>query len=395
MNADSPHIGLNLIYLRPGETGGLEVHARELIPALVAAAPGLRFTAFINREAASADEGPWLELMAAVTVPVNASNRVQWLLGEQVLLPCLAARARVDLMHSLGVTAPVWGRFRRVATVHDLTYLHHPETHEGIRARVLRMLMPLAVRRSDRLTPPSEATRRDLIEILGTPAERIDVVPSGLGRLRREEPMPESEVRSHFELGDRRVVLSVSAKRPHKNLAALIGALALIPADRRPLLVLPGYPTWYEGELRACARDLGVGEDVRLLGWLPARELDGLWGLAEVFVFPSLSEGFGLPVVEAMARGVPVACSTAGSLPEVAGEAALLFDPRNEAAIAAAMERLLSDKGEAQRLVTAGKARAAEFTWERTAALTLQSYARALGLEGVPSSWTEASGRGA
>jgi glycosyltransferase involved in cell wall biosynthesis len=388
LNAGSPHIGLNLIYLRPGETGGMEVYARELIPALVAAAPGLRFTAFINRETARAGEGPWLELIRTVTVPVNASDRVQWMLGEQVLLPRLAARASVDLMHSLGVTAPVWGRFYRVATVHDLTYLHHPETHEGIRARVLRLLVPLAVRRSDRLIPPSEFTRRDLIEILRTPAERIDVVPHSPRTLRREEPMPESEVRSRFELGDRRVVLSVSAKRPHKNLAALIGALALIPADRRPVLVLPGYPTWYEGELRARASELGVAEDVRLLGWLPDRELEGLWRLAQLFVFPSLSEGFGLPPLEAMARGVPVVCSNAGSLPEVVGEAALLFDPRDEAAMAAALERLLSDENEAQRLARAGKARVAEFTWERTARLTLQSYARTLGLEDVPSSWT-------
>jgi glycosyltransferase involved in cell wall biosynthesis len=383
---------LNLIYLRPGETGGMEVYARELIPELVAAAPGVRFTVFINRETARAREGPWLELMPAVTVPVNARNRIQWTLGEQLLLPRLAARAKVDLMHSLGVTAPVWGRFRRVATVHDLTYLHHPETHEGIRARVLRVLVPLAVRRSDRLIPPSEFTRRDLIEILGTPAERIDVVPHSPRTLRRGEPMPESELRSRFALGDRRVVLSVSAKRPHKNLVALIGALALIPADRRPVLVLPGYPTWYEGELRARARELGVADDVRLLGWLPDRELEGLWGLAELFVFPSLSEGFGLPPLEAMARGVPVVCSNAGSLPEVVGEAALLFDPRDEAAMAAALERLLSDESEARRLARAGKARVAEFTWERTAQLTLQSYARALELERVPSSWIEAGG---
>ena len=110
-----------------------------------------------------------------------------------------------------------------------------------------------------------------------------------------------------------------------------------------------------EGDFRnRLAIELGVAEDVRLLGWLPDRELEGLWRLAQLFVFPSLSEGFGLPPLEAMARGVPVVCSNAGSLPEVVGEAALLFDPRDEAAMAAALERLLSDENEAQRLARAG-----------------------------------------
>ncbi len=172
-------------------------------------------------------------------------------------------------------------------------------------------------------------------------------------------------------------MLSLSAKRPHKNLLALIGALARIPAERRPLLVLPGYPTAHEAELRERARSAGVQEDVRFLGWLSGEEFEGLWQLAQAFVYPSLYEGFGLPVLEAMARGVPVACSNASSLPEVAGDAALLFDPHDEAAIAAALERMLSDSAEAERLRARGLERAREFTWQRTARLTLESYRRA------------------
>src|ERR1700726_1396090 len=129
MSATLPHVGLNLIFLVPGETGGMEVAARELLPALLAEAPpGMRFTAFINREAA-AGSGPWGELLPAVTVPVNARNRAQWVLGEQTLLPRLAARAGVDLVHSLASTAPLWGRFSRVVTVHDLIYARFPEAH--------------------------------------------------------------------------------------------------------------------------------------------------------------------------------------------------------------------------------------------------------------------------
>ena len=145
------------------------------------------------------------------------------------------------------------------------------------------------------------------------------------------------------------------------------------------MLVLPGYPTAHEAELRERAGTAGVQRDVRFLGWLSGEELEGLWQVADAFVFPSLYEGFGLPVLEAMARGVPVACSNASSLPEVAGDAALMFDPHEERAIAAAIERLLTDDAEAERLRARGLERAREFTWERTARLTLESYERALG----------------
>ncbi len=368
------HVGLNLVFLVPGETGGMEVAARELIPALVAAAPHLRFTAFVGREAGP---GPWGELIPAVTVPVRASNRPAWVGGEQLILPVQAARARVDLLHSLASTAPAWGPFRRVVTVHDLIYARYPEAHAGLRSLGMRALVPLAVHRSHRVIADSRSTRSDLVDLLGVDGAKIDVVPLGLGALARTAPASEEVVRQRLALGDRTVLLSLSAKRPHKNLGALLEALALL--DERPVLVLAGYATDYERELRARAEALGLADDVRWPGWLDAGELEGLWALSHAFVFPSLYEGFGLPVLEAMARGVPVACSNAASLPEVAGAAAILFDPRDPRAIAAALRRL---PREADRLRRAGHERVAEFTWERTARATLECYRRA-GLVGA------------
>jgi glycosyltransferase involved in cell wall biosynthesis len=378
------HVGLNLIYLVPGDTGGMEVYARELIPELLRAAPqGTHFTAFVSREAAAAG-GPWGELLPAVTVPVNARRREQWVLGEQAFLPRLAARAGVDLVHSLASTAPAWGRFRRVLTVHDLIYARFPEAHPGLRDHGMRVLVPLAARRSARVIAISHSTRRDLVELLGLPAGRIDVVPQGLGAVHRAPALSAQATRARFGLGERRVLLTLSAKRPHKNLLALIGAFARIPPERRPVLVLPGYPTWHEAQLRARAAELGVLADVRFQGWLEEGEMEGLWALADAFVYPSLYEGFGLPVLEAMARGVPVACADTSSLPEVAGEAALLFDPRSEAAIARAIERLLGDTSLARELCERGLARTREFSWERTARLTLDSYSRALAAPAPP-----------
>jgi glycosyltransferase involved in cell wall biosynthesis len=379
------HIGLNLVFLVPGETGGMEVAARELIPALISQAPpGTRFTAFVNREAAAANDGPWGQLLPAVTVPVNARDRVQWVLGEQTLLPIQAARAGVELVHSLASTAPLWGRFRRVVTVHDLIYARYPEAHAGIRDKGMKLLVPGAARRSDRVIADSRSTREDLVALLGLDAERIDVVPLGFGSVRREQPVAERDVRARLGLGERRVVLSLSAKRPHKNLLALIAAFARLPAEDRPVLVLPGYPTAYESQLRERASALGIAEDVRFPAWLSSAELEGVWAIARVFVFPSLYEGFGLPVLEAMARGVPVACSNASALPEVAGDAALLFDPHDEQAIAVAVARLLDDDALRAQLVARGHARAREFTWERSARLTLDCYRRTLGRGSAP-----------
>jgi len=379
LNDRAHHVGLNLIFLVPGETGGMEVYARELIPALLAAAPpGMRFTAFVNRETAAAADGPWGELLPAVTVPVRGHNRVQWVLGEQAALPPLAARTGVDLVHSLASTAPVWGRFRRVVTVHDLIYARFPDAHAGLRDKGMRLLVPAAARRSERVIADSQSTREDLIGLLGLRPERIDVVPLGIGAVRRGAATPEAEIRERFDLSDRRVLLSLSAKRPHKNLSALISAIAQIAAEERPVLVLPGYHTAHESELRRQAQGLGLAEDVRFPAWVSGEDLEGLWALTSAFVFPSLYEGFGLPVLEAMARGVPVVCSNASSLPEIAGDAALLFDPRDETAIAAAVLRVLRDRTLAERLRASGVERAEEFSWERTARLTLESYDRAL-----------------
>src|SRR3954471_6640224 len=149
----------------------MEVAARALVPALRDAAPSARFTAFVNQEAADEDFG-----VESVVVPVRGTSRVQWVRGEQQLLPGLARRGGCDLVHSLGSTAPARGRFVRVATIHDLNYLMVPEAHFGVRGLGMRVLVPLAARRSHRVIADSEATRRDLLARLGMAPQRVDVV---------------------------------------------------------------------------------------------------------------------------------------------------------------------------------------------------------------------------
>jgi glycosyltransferase involved in cell wall biosynthesis len=350
----------------------METYARELIPALLDAEPTLHVTTFVNRETHGAP-GPWSDLTDQVLVPVRARRRWDWVRGEQEFLPRLAARNGVDVLHSLGSTAPAWGRFRRVVTIHDLIYRIHPEAHFGLRAKGMSILVPLAARRSHRIIAPSQTTRDDLIQLLGTPAAKIDVVPEGVA-VESVTATPEEDLRARFELGDRAVVLTASAMRPHKNLQRLLDAWTLLPVERRPVLVLPGYQTEHTHELRAYSAELGLAEDLRFPGWVSSADLNGLYRLASCFVFPSLYEGFGLPVLEAMARGVPVACSDRGALGEVAGDAARLFDPESPSSIADAIDQVRHDTALTERLRAAGLTRAARFAWTETARATLQSY---------------------
>jgi glycosyltransferase involved in cell wall biosynthesis len=369
------HVALNLAFLTLGEMGGLEVYARQLSAAL-ARRSDLRLTLLLGRAVAAG--GSWGELGDLVVLGVDPRRRIDWVRADQLAVPRAAARVGAHLVHSLASTSPARGRLPRVVTVHDLNYLVHPEAHFGPRALGMRLLVPLAVRRAHRVIVPSESTRRDVVERLRAAPDKVDVVPEGVGQPQAGGPADAREARERLGAAGRAVVLSVSAKRPHKNLLRLIAALARIPPERRPLLVLPGYHTPHEAELRERARELGVADEVRFLGWVSEQELEGLYAAADCFAFPSLYEGFGLPVLEAMARGVPVVTSGRASLAEVAGEAALIVDPEDEASIAAALERLLGDRELAERLRAAGFEQTARFTWEAAAEGTVESYQRAL-----------------
>jgi glycosyltransferase involved in cell wall biosynthesis len=177
-------------------------------------------------------------------------------------------------------------------------------------------------------------------------------------------------------------VLSVAQKHPYKNLHRLVRALPDLDDD--VLLVLPGLPTAHEQELRALAHELGVAERLRLPDWLSDGSLAGLYALSSAFVLPSLVEGFGLPILEAMLRDVPVACSNTSSLPEVAGDAALLFDPERQEEVTGVIGRLLEDRALAERLVVRGRERAAQFTWARTGETSLAGYRRAIASHSLP-----------
>jgi glycosyltransferase involved in cell wall biosynthesis len=374
-------VGLDLLYLVPGETGGRETYARELVPALLERSPELELVAFVNR-----DSGPQLaaELgdgIRAVVLPISVRSRGQWALGELALVSIAARRARVELLHSMANFAPTWGRFRRVVTIHDLQYKAVPELLSWpMRTGTSALTLP-AARRADRVIAVSAAGREEIISGLGISRDQIDVVPNGV---RPPQSAPSTAgVRERHRLGERAIALAVATHLPHKNLPALIDALALITAEERPLLVIAGHGT-DDGTLQAHAGVLGIAEDVRLLGQCSTGELESLYAVADCLVLATLHEGFGLPVLEAMARSVPVACADIAALREVAGDAALYFDPREPREIATSISRAISDQPLAERMRELGRTQAAGFSWSAAAEGTLASYRLALRIQPRP-----------
>jgi glycosyltransferase involved in cell wall biosynthesis len=366
-------VAVNALHLVPGETGGLEIYARRLLPALAAADPSLELVVLASREGHAALAGDLAGSAEVVRVGVNARSRVRRVLAEQLLVPGAARGA--DLLHSLFNTAPALPGLPQVTTIHDLIYRHDPSP--TVMTRGQAALLPLAAWRSRRVITVSEASKRDLVLHAHADPARVDVVPNGPGIDAVPDPVPPTEVRARLGIdGGRPLVLTVSPKVPHKNVGRLIDAVASL-GDLHPVLVVPGYRKSEDDELERRAHSGGV--DVRLLDWVPAAMLDGLYRAADAFAMPSLAEGFGLPVVEAMLRGTAVACSDATSLPEVGGDAALYFDPRDTDAIAAALRRLLTDAELRERLVAAGFEQARQFSWARAAEGTLASYRAALG----------------
>lgn len=360
-----------MLHLVPKETGGSELYARRLVPALLEEEGDVELTVFASELAVgSLAEEPWAGEVELVGLSFDARSRPRRVLAEQTVLPRELRRRSVDLLHNLFTTAPAAPGVPQVTTILDVIYKRFPETHAGVLGRGLAALVFMAARRSDRLITISEAAKTDIVRFLDVPAERVDVTYPGPA-LPDSAWATEADVRHELELGDAPIVLTVSAKRPHKNLERLFEAFSQVGGD--PVLLVPGYGTSFEDRLRAKA-----GERVLFTGWLDDPILDGLYRAATCFVFPSLAEGFGLPVLDALVRGTPVACSNASSLPEVGGDAVLYFDPTDVGAIAAALDRLLEDGALRERLSVAGPAQAAKFSWARTAEATLASYRRVL-----------------
>jgi glycosyltransferase involved in cell wall biosynthesis len=369
-----PRVAINAIFLLPG-MGGLDTYVRELLPELIRLAPQTRFSVYcspVGREHLAQTD--WASEVQFVSHPVFGVRGLKAII-ELTVLGALAG-TRADLLHSLALTAPLWTRAVNVVTIADTTWLRG--TALDATTRLWRLVVPPVARRADRLIAISSAGAQDITGHLRIPADRIDITLLGHARSASANVMPEVELRRRFGLGDGPLVLTVGTRKPHKNVLGLIAALPeVLEHEPRARLVLAGNPTAHEPELQAAVRHHGVADAVSFLPFVDEDALEGLYAAADCFVLPSFNEGFGLPLLEAMGRGVPVACSNVSALPEVAGDAARYFDPADSHQIAAALIDLLANRVLREQLAARGRAREAELTWGATAVATLDSYARA------------------
>ena len=375
-------IGVNLVHAVPG-AGGTLTYAGELLASLFAVEPETEITAFVTPRAPDELVGRsyggalrWQRVPSGRRGGRPLSSALS-LMSQWAVEPLLAGRRRLDVLHGMANAIAPLSPVASVATILDLIWLHQPQTMALADRLPMQLVTRASARYADRLIAISEAGRDDLVARLGIDQRRIDVTLLGVRPAPSRPVTPPSELRRRLHLGGGRIVLCVAQKRVHKNLDALVRAIGLLAATDA-VLVLPGEPTPYEERLRALACERGVADRVRFLDWLESADLEGLYAAASCFVLASTMEGFGLPIVEAMAHGVPVACSNVSSLPEVAGGAALLFDPADDRSIATAIDRLLGDHELSARLARRGRARCAELSWERTATATLASYRRAI-----------------
>jgi glycosyltransferase involved in cell wall biosynthesis len=364
-------VGLNALFLGPGQSGGPETYLRGLVPALAREFPETRFVVVTTRAGAEAlRHDGWTDFTEIQALPVDEGQRARRLVAEQVVLPRQSRRNGFDVLHSLASIAPVWPRVPAVITLHDVTYLRI-KTFSRATTLAFRATVGPAARRAGALLTGSAAARDEICSLLGLSPDRFLVVPHGPGRP-PVEPADEGEVRATYGLGGRRVVLCVAAKRPHKNQEVLVRAAAYLQED--VVIVLVGHPEAYDEELRKLADDLGVADRVQFVDFVPDRQLEALWRLAGCVAFPTLGEGFGLPVLEAMNRGVPVACSDIAVLREVGGDIPFYFDPHDPRSAASAVIEAMDGRDRVQ----AGRDRAAGFSWEQAARGTFEAYERAV-----------------
>ncbi len=359
-------IGINALYLIPGSVGGTEIYLRSVLIALAEVDDRHEYFIYTNAETGS-DLVPLSPRFHIVPTGVRARGRPRRILYEQTVLPFLLRRDEIGVLLNPGFTGPVSFARRSVTVFHDLQHKRHPEFFRWLDRPFWNVLLWASATRSRSLIAVSRATATDLASYYPESANKISVVPHGIDT-------------EFFRIAERRAdatpadpfLLTVSTLHPHKNIDRLMQAFAefrkLRPEFRLIIAGLVGFAA--EALARRCL-DLGLDASVRFTGWIPREELYRLFEDADAFIAPSRFEGFGMPLSEALAAGIPTACSTIEPFDEIAGDAAMRFSPDSLTEMTEAMRTITSDADFRRRARVAGPAQARRFDWRRSARLTL------------------------
>ena len=355
--------------------GGFGRYVQELATALLAVDIDNEYVAFYNRPTDAQVDAP-LDRLPHITTNLPAKPwRMSALLAHLTRIPQDRLFPGIDVFHATDNLLPRLSQVRSVFALQDLIFRFYPETHKPLNRWFLTLMMPRFLQAADAVIAISECTSKDAVRLYGLDEAKIRVIYAAVSpSFHARAPEAISLVRRKYGLPDS-FILSVGTIEPRKNLTSLLEAYRALKNEGSDCkLVIVGKKGWlYEGFFMRL-RELGLEQEVVFPGFVPDDDLPALYSAADLFAFPSLYEGFGLPVLEAMACGVPVVTSNTSSLPEVAGEAALLVDPKSVEALVAAMRRVLDDTALQAEMRARGLKRANRFTWEETARRTAEVY---------------------
>jgi glycosyltransferase involved in cell wall biosynthesis len=355
---------------------GIGRYTRELVRSLAKLDRGHDYVLFAAAGGQQPADTAWPRSFQMRSVPL--SDRALTILWHRLRLPLWVelATGPLDIFHSPDFVLPSVRRAKTLVTVHDLSFIRYPQCADANLRAYLNQVVPRSVQRADLVLADSQSTKDDLVELLGVEPDKIEIVYPGVEE--RFHPIEDQalldEVRRRYTLPPR-FILGVGTLQPRKNFTRLIEAFADLRFAIRDLrLVIAGGKGWLYEEIFATVERLGLEEKVVFPGFVADEHLPALYNLADLFVFPSLYEGFGLPPLEALACGTPVITSDASSLPEVVGQAGLMVEATDVEALAQAMKQVLEDDALQEEMIARGLEQARKFTWQKAASRLLNLY---------------------
>ncbi len=371
-------IGINALYSMSGGYGGMQVYLENLLEELLRIDNENEYFIFCNKEN--------FEIFLSknwkaekIQCPVSSGLSISKTLWEQFILPLQAKKRAVDLLFSPAYITPLNIKCKTVTTIHCIKYIHHPRDFDNLTLKTLDFFIPRSSRKSDRIITVSQYTRKELIDYFKADSSLIDVIPYSVGENFNISTPHKEDIRKKYGIRGK-FVLSVASTKSHKNVKGLVEAFAVLKenekiehqlvlvGDKRPLLKNDWFGTQFSR----------WEKDIIFTGFIPNNELPPLYRNADLFVFASKYESFGIPVIEAMSCGAPVVTSTVSALPEVAGGCALLADPYNVSDIAEKMKALMKDKPLREKMISGGLEHVKQFSWRRTAIETLNVFRKTM-----------------
>jgi glycosyltransferase involved in cell wall biosynthesis len=370
-------IGVNTLFLIPGEVGGTETYLREVLLAMAKSFADIEWVLFTNRENDEYFRRIFREYQqfAFHSLPLRATNRYARVIREQVDLPFRVAASRVDVLWSPGYTVPFFSPCPQVVTIHDMQYKHYPQDLTFLARLVTDILVRVAVVRCRRVIAVSDFSRREIIHFTKANPEKVAVVHEAANpEFAKLLPDPTKQQRLKRLLPSQRpYILCVANTYPHKNVHALIDAFGQILEKIPHQLVLVGKPRLGEPEVQTALRNVTDPLRIQRLLQVDDDDLFSLYQGADLFVFPSLYEGFGLPVLEAMMSGAPVLTTRCGSIPEVGGDKICYFDHASSTDLARQMIQIVDWKSDDRKIrVMEAQKHASRFSWSQTALKTIE-----------------------